>query len=63
MSKRIIEVLMKRDGMSEEEAKDLIEEAKEELQEILEEEGSLEDAYDICEAYFGLEPDYLEDLL
>lgn len=53
-------VLMERDGMRETEAEELIKEAYEDLQERV---ASGEYAYDICEEYFGLEPDYLDELL
>jgi len=56
----IKEVLMRRDGMSESEAEDFITEAKEEMYYRLEHG---EDAYDICQEFFGLEPDYLMELL
>ena len=56
----IKEVLMRRDGMSEEEADDLIAEAKEDLNDRLY-KGEYPD--DICQEYFGLEPDYLMELL
>lgn len=54
-------ILMRRDGMSAEEAEDLIEEAKEDLLERI--EGGDPSAHDICQEYFGLEPDYLMELL
>jgi hypothetical protein len=53
-------ILMRRDGMTAEEAEDLVSEAREELERRLEED---EDAYDICEEYFGLEPDYISQLI
>jgi len=56
----IKEVLMNRDGMSAQEAEDLIEEAREDLYERLE-TGEMPD--DICEEWFGLEPDYLDELI
>lgn len=55
-------VLMRRDGMSRVEAEELISEAKDQLQEYLE-DGNLEAADNICEEFFGLEPDYLMELL
>lgn len=55
-------VLMERDGISSEEADRQITEAKEALQEYLE-DGDTESAHDICQEFFGLEPDYLMDLL
>jgi hypothetical protein len=56
----IKQVLMARDGMSESAAEDLIREAQEDLNERL---ACGEDAEDICMEYFGLEPDYIMELL
>ena len=58
----IKQVLMHRDGLSEWEAQDKIEEAREQLQEYLA-EGDMQAAEDICQEYFGLEPDYIMELL
>lgn len=55
-------VLMRRDGMEEEEAEDLIKEAREALADYLE-EGDLISAEEVCEEFFDLEPDYLEEFL
>lgn len=62
MVRPIKEVLMHRDGISEEEADDLIEQAKEDLRERLEAGEGAEDPAEICMDWFGLEPDYLEEL-
>ena len=59
---RIINILMSRDGMTYEEAKGLFDEAQAEFYQLLD-EGAYMSADDICEEYFGLEPDYMEDLL
>ena len=56
----IAEILMKRDGMSEDEARDMVEEAREDLSERL--EGG-EMPFDICAEWFGLEPDYIDELM
>jgi len=56
----IKQVLMTRDGMSEKEADDLINDCKADLNERLE-QGEM--PYDICEEWFGLEPDYLMELM
>ena len=56
----IREILMRRDGLSAEEADDLIEEAKSDLNYRL---ANGEMPYDICEEHFGLEPDYIMELL
>lgn len=59
MRKSIVEVLMDRDGYSKEEASELVEEARTELHERLAKGGM---PFDLCEEYFGLEPDYLDEL-
>jgi hypothetical protein len=56
----IKEILIRRDGMSPEDADDLINQAKEDLNDRLA-EGEMPD--DICEEWFGLEPDYIHELL
>ena len=56
----IKQILMRRDRMTEEEAEDLIAQAKEDLNERLS-EGEMPD--DICMEWFGLEPDYIFDLI
>ena len=58
--KSIKQVLMERDGLSESEAEELIEECKDDLYDRLS-HGEL--PYHICEEYFGLDPDYLDDLI
>lgn len=55
----IKEILMDRDGMSSDEADELIEDAKEDMYSRLE-AGEMPE--DICEEWFGLEPDYLFEL-
>lgn len=56
----IKQVLMRRDGMSAWDADDLIDQAKTDLQERLE---TGEMPFDICQEWFGLEPDYIMELL
>ncbi len=58
----IKEVLIRRDKMSKEEAEDLISEAREALQSYLN-EGDISSAEDICAEYFGLDQDYIEELI
>jgi hypothetical protein len=58
--KTIKEILMERDGMSASEADEIIAEAKEELMERIA-DGDMPD--DICQEFFGLEPDYITDLM
>ena len=56
-------VLMSRDGMSAQEAEDLIEEFEGELNLLMVTEAGLEAAEDLVQEYFGLEPDYLMEFL
>ena len=58
--KSIKQILMERDGMEAWEADDLIDQAKEDLNERL---GDDELPYDLCSEWFGLEPDYLDELI
>jgi len=57
---RIEEILMERDGLTKEEAYAVVEEATEELHRRI---GEGDMPFDFCQEYFGLEPDYLEQLL
>lgn len=56
-------ILMKRDGMTETEAKDLIKEAKRDFNQRMKSGEDFDDLYDFCSEWFGLEPDYLEEFL
>ncbi len=62
MRDTIKEVLMERDEMTSQEADEAIKEAKERLNQLIT-EGRLSEAHDICLDEFGLEPDYLDELL
>ena len=59
----IKEILMRRDGLSALEAGELIVEAKKDLQQRLEDEDQYDDPHEICSDWFGLEPDYIMELL
>jgi len=61
-SETIKEVLMRRDDMSAEDADDLIAEAKEELECCLDDR-DFDAADNVAADFFGLEPDYLMELL
>lgn len=54
---RIIEILMRRDNMSYEDAKELVDETREEMI------TNPDEAEDILQDYLGLEPDYIMDIL
>lgn len=58
----IKQVLMRRDGMSSDDAQNLINECKEQLNEYIEND-DMDYAYNICQDYFGLEPDYLMEIM
>lgn len=58
----IKQVLIRRDSMPPEDADKLIEEAKEALQLYLLDE-DIEPVENVCEEFFGLEPDYLIELM
>lgn len=60
MSKSLKAVLMERDGLSEKEVEERVALAKMHLQQQIE-DGDM--PFDFCEEEFGLEPDYLEELL
>ena len=57
---KIRDILVDRDGITWDEADELVEEAKYDLLDRLD-DGEL--PFDICEEYFGLEPDYLDELM
>ncbi len=59
---RIEDILVERDGMTMDEAKELIADAREDLQACIS-EGDLSGAGDICSTWFGLEPDYIMQLM
>lgn len=59
----IIDVLMRRDDMPRDEAEELIRGAKADLDEVIENGGNILDAEDVIKDWFGLEPDYLMELL
>lgn len=58
----IKQLLMRRDGLTAQEADDQVAEGKQILAQLIHEERFVE-AYDICEELFGIEPDYLIDLM
>jgi hypothetical protein len=55
-------ILMTRDNMDEAQAESLIEEARQALNEYLA-DGDIDSAEDVCAEFFGLEPDYLMQLI
>ena len=62
MLESIKEVIMRRDEISADEADRQIEEARQVFNNYLA-EGDMESAENICEEYFGLEPDYIFEFI
>lgn len=56
----IKEILMRRDGMTSDEADDMIADAQEDFDDRIN-DGEL--PYDFCKDWFGLEPDYLIEFM
>lgn len=59
----IAEILVRRDGISYNEAMDLVEKCQDELEILVQGGGSIDDAEDCVAYWLGLEPDYLVTLL
>ena len=57
--KEIIQVLMRRDGMTYDEARRYLKEVREEIADAIEEQASLEEIEDIVMSELGLAPDYV----
>lgn len=57
--KEIVDILMRRDGISENEAWNIIEECREEIHEAIMDDASINVVEDIIADYLGLEPDYI----
>jgi hypothetical protein len=60
--KKFIEVLMERDGMTEDEAKSEAKRARKELKQLVE-EGDYLAAEEYMQEEFGLEPDYMDEFV
>ena len=60
---KIIAILMERDELTEEEAREQVEDAVDAINDILENGGSYEEAEDVLLEDLGLEMDYIFDLL
>jgi hypothetical protein len=62
MTEKIQDVLMNRDGLTLKEANESVKEAKKALRVYLANR-DIESAGNICQEFFGLEPDYIDQLL
>ena len=60
---RIVAILMERDELTEEEAREQVEDAAQSITDIMENGGSYEEAEDVLLEDLGLEMDYIFDLL
>jgi len=60
--KDTVRVLMERDGMTREEAEEMVRNARDEMYELLE-DGCYDDAEDFLACEFGLEMDYIFDFI
>lgn len=59
---RVVSILMKRDGITEAEAKEMLNDCREEMNEAIA-YGDYDLAEDILAGNLGLEPDYIMDIL
>ena len=59
----IEQILIRRDGLSQSEAQGLIEEARADVRHAIKYDATLCELEDLISDLFGLEPDYLEELL
>lgn len=57
--KEIIQILMRRDGMTYDEARRYLKEVREEIADAIEEQAPLEEIEDIVMSELGLAPDYV----
>ena len=61
--KEIVKILVRRDGISENEAWNIVEECKAEILVALDNGAGITEVEDIVADYLGLEPDYIMNLL
>ena len=60
---KVVDILMKRDGLSKDDAIDAYEDFREQVEAMMNEDASIFEIEDLFMDEFGLEPDYLEDIL
>ena len=61
--KRIVDILMKRDHVTKEEAENILKNVREEIQEVISIGGDYTEVEDIVMSELGLEMDYIDELL
>ena len=59
---KIVSILMTRDGISENEAQNMLDDCRSEIEDVLNMGGGYDEVEDIIKYFLGLEMDYLFDL-
>jgi hypothetical protein len=59
----IIDILIRRDGISENEAREICEQCRQDILHAIDKNYGIEEVEDILADWLGLEPDYLIDLM
>lgn len=59
---KIVSILMRRDGISENEAQNILDDCRSEIEDVLNMGGGYDEVEDIVKYFLGLEMDYLSDL-
>ena len=59
---KIVSILMTRDGISENEAQNILDDCRSEIEDVLNMGGGYDEVEDIVKYFLGLEMDYLFDL-
>lgn len=59
---KIVSILMTRDGISENEAQNILDDCRSEIEDVLNMGGGYDEVEDILKYFLGLEMDYLFDL-
>ena len=59
---KIVSILMTRDGISENEAQNIVDDCRSEIEDVINMGGGYDEVEDIVKYFLGLEMDYLSDL-
>lgn len=63
MNKELVELIARRDGISENEAYEICEQCRHDILHAIDKNCGIEEVEDILADWLGLEPDYLMDLM
>ena len=63
MNKELVKLIVKRDGISENEAYEICEQCRHDILHAIDKNCEIEEVEDILMDWLGLEPDYLMDLM